>query len=117
MPVIDAVLWDKRLRICSCGLLACCDLFFPELGWGFISVSCDQTVSVIQAVKVDQRQAKFLNGLEVPELKQVFLEGTNEAFSDAVAFGFTHEGRRCFDVQKENILGDQRRSAWSRPSG
>src|SRR5512132_1786051 len=63
----------------------------------------DQPVGVVPVDEFDQRQAQLLDGLEVPHPQQVFLQRTDEALGDAVAFGLAHEGRRSLDAEEGDL--------------
>src|SRR5512132_3831642 len=62
----------------------------------------DQPVGVVPVDEFDQRQAQLLDGLEVPHPQQVFLQRTDEALGDAVAFGLAH-GRRSLDAEEGDL--------------
>ena len=59
---------------------------------------------VVRPLELKQGQAELLDGVEAPHPQQIFLQRTDEAFRDAVAFGLPHETRRAFDAEERDLL-------------
>jgi hypothetical protein len=68
-----------------------------------VAMTGDQPVGVVPVGELEQRLAQLLDGLEVPNPQQVFLESADEALGDAVAFGLAHEGRRGVDAEEGDL--------------
>ena len=64
----------------------------------------DEPGFIVAAGECDELGAQFLDCFERPHPEQVFLQGSDEALSDAVALGFAHEGRRSFDAQTFDLV-------------
>jgi len=57
--------------------------------------------------------AKFLDGVEGSDPQQILLQCPYEAFGDAIAFGFSDEGRRGFDAEAFDLGWKSRTCSWS----
>ena len=65
---------------------------------------CDEPVFVVARGELDERGTQLFDRVEGLHSKQVLLQGSYEAFGDAVALGFAHEGRRSFDAQTFDLV-------------
>ena len=59
----------------------------------------DEPSLIVAPRECDKRDAQLLNGFEGPHPQEVLLQGSDEAFGEAIALGFAHEGRRSFDAE------------------
>ena len=59
---------------------------------------------VVRSLERKQGQAELLDGVEAPHPQQILLQRADEAFRDAVAFGFPHETRRALDAEERDLL-------------
>ena len=59
---------------------------------------------VVRSLERKQGQAERLDGVEAPHPQQILLQRADEAFRDAVAFGFPHETRRALDAEERDLL-------------
>ena len=70
----------------------------------FESMPRDEPSFIVAPGECDELGAQFLDCFERPHPEQVFLQGSDKAFGDAVALGFEHEGRRSFDAQTFDLV-------------
>jgi hypothetical protein len=68
----------------------------------------DQPVGVVPGGEIEQCQAQLLDGLEVADPEQVFLQSPDEALSDAVALRLADEGRRGLDAEEGDLALESR---------
>src|SRR5512133_2610328 len=84
----------------SCGLIHGRLLVGPDLSRRPVAMAGDQPVGIVPGGEIEQRQAQLLDGREVAHPQEVFLECTDEALGDAVAFGLAPDGRRGRDAEE-----------------
>ena len=65
---------------------------------------CDEPGFVVARGELDERGAQLFDRIEGLHPKQVLLQGSYEAFGDAVALGFAYEGGRSFDAQAFDFI-------------
>ena len=63
----------------------------------------DEPGFVVARGELDERGTQLFDRIEGLQLQQVFLQGSYEAFGDAVALGFTDEAGRSF-VPQSNVM-------------
>ena len=63
----------------------------------------DEPGFVVARGELDERGTQLFDRIEGLQLQQVFLQGSYEAFGDAVALGFTNEGGRSL-VPQSNVM-------------
>src|SRR5215207_9981567 len=67
---------------------------------------CCPSRSILSTVRgeFDKRGSQLFDGIEASHPQEVLLEGSDEAFCDAVALGLSHEGGRSFDSQAFDLV-------------
>ena len=58
---------------------------------------------IVGSPELEQRETQVLEGAEVADPEQLFLEGPHEALGDAVALGFAYVARAGFDAEKVEL--------------
>src|SRR5918993_229665 len=67
-------------------------------------VPLDQPGRVVGLAEVEQCETEFLDGVEGPHPKEIFLQGADEAFGAAIPLRRPDEGRRAVDAEEAQLL-------------
>jgi hypothetical protein len=79
-------------------------LFQAHLGRDFITVALNNSVFVVNVLKVDKSQAHLLHGGEVPIPEKIFFEYADKALGAAVAFRGLDKSWRTGNIQESNFF-------------
>ena len=62
-------------------------------------MALDEPGFIVAPGELDERDEKFLDGVEGSDPQQIFLQRPHEPLGDAIALWFADEGRRGFDAE------------------
>ena len=77
-----------------------------------MSVALGEPAFVVEDAPFLEGLVEFLDGVEVADPEELFLEGSDEALGDAVALGFADEGGAGPDTEKADFLLKCRLMYW-----
>src|SRR4051794_8983222 len=93
-------------RSCACALFKSgkAALLGADLVRGAVAVPGDEPGGVVVGDEVLQLAAQLFDGVEGMHPQEVLLQGANEAFGDAVAFGLADEGGRALEAEEADLV-------------